>query len=529
MRNVRYWVGFALVAAAASCGGSDKSSQGAKAPSDVTGQGTAPTQSAYPSDTAMNPQTPSTSATSNESTSTSNESTQTQPTSHELLTGTFACLQSQLGMASSPSSMTTPSSSSSSASSGTTPPSSDTAGSRAFSESGGYSDAPERGAGTSGNSSSMAQGSTAQSSSGTTGLGVTTPGSGRDRCAKVAQAASVSPDGLARGDSSATNGVRRLIQSRLSSEQVSADVSDNTLAFFDKGLAALSEAKIAGQALALRSETSPYGTTSSAKGSSGSGKTGASGKTGSSTSPSGTSSSTSPSGAGKSSTARSNAPSQRGTEDWSTQGSASPDQIRDHKALGELYQFGQNLGMTPMGSEAQALAWVIGVNRFVAVRDLPPSDKPLAAEPLFSAILNVPAPAPTAGRTMPTWNQYLAAAARSVNATSSSGTRTGAVGGGPAPTADEKSNLREVSRAAQDRLQVLAQHLPQSSELRDDINESITELKTFSGPSGSGGSSTTSGSGSNKSSGNTSGSGSSGSSSSGSSTDKNSSGSTPSR
>jgi hypothetical protein len=181
------------------------------------------------------------------------------------------------------------------------------------------------------------------------------------------------------------------------------------------------------------------------------------------------------------SSAQSGSSSQRGGEDWSTQGSASTDQIRDHKALGELYQFGQNLGMTPMGSEAQSLAWIIGVNRFIAVRDVPANDKPLVAAPLFSAILNVPAPAPTAGRSMPTWNQYLAAAARSVNSTSSNGARTGAVGGGPAPSADEKGNLKEVARAAQDRLQVLAQHLPPSSELRDEVNESITELKTFTG------------------------------------------------
>jgi len=303
---------------------------------------------------------------------------------------------------------------------------------------------------------------------------------GNSQCAKIAQAANVSADALARGDSEATNSVRRLIQSRLSSEQSSADVSDNTLAFFDKGIAALNEEKIASQALAMHSETSSSSgmTSPGSTPSTSSGKAGASstGKTGSST--------------GKSSSAS----SQHGA-DWSTQGSASTDQIRDHKALGELYQFGQNLGMTPMGSEAQSLAWIIGVNRFIAIRDVPPNEKSLVAAPLFSAILNVPAPAPTAGRSMPTWNQYLAAAARSVNSTSQAGGRSSGVGGGPAPSADEKANLREVARAAQDRLQVLAQHLPPSSELRDEVNESITELKTFTGSSGS---SSTSGSGSTR-------------------------------
>lgn len=379
MRNTRYLVGFALVAVAASCGGSDKSSQGAKAPSDVTASPTTSIEQAYPSNTEVTP-APGAAPMSKPSAETQ------QLTSHELLTRTVACLLP-----------------------------------------------PSGAAGTSSSTTSPSWGAGAQSSSDTGGLGMMNRGNGDSRCAKVAEAASVSPDALARGDSEAINGVRRLIQSRLSSEQTSPDVSDNTLAFFDKGIATLNEAKIANQALAVRQDTAPS--------------------------------------AGKSS-----------------------DAIRDHKALGELYQFGQNLGMTPMGSEAQALAWVVGVDRFIAVRDLPVSDKPLAAAPLFSALLNVPVPAPTAGRSMPTWNQYLAAAARSVNSTSSTGARTGAVGGGPAPSADEKANLGEVARAAQDRLQVLAEHLPPTSDLRDEVNESITELKAFTASSATSGAGSTSGS-----------------------------------
>lgn len=446
MRNTRYLAGLALVAAAASCGGSDKSSQGAKAPSDMTAE-QRPTEQTYPSNAELNPP-PAPSAMSN-------PSPESQVTAHDLLAGTFGCLLPQSGIAGTErsTSMTSPNTSMTGAgTSASRSPSQGTSGTST----------------TSGASTGTSTGTTS-SANDSAGLGVKSSG-GDSRCAKVAQAANVSADGLARGDSEATNSVRRLIQSRLSSEQASADVSDNTLAFFDKGLAALNEGKIASQALAMRSETSsPSGMTTS-----GTGKTSTStGKTSSGTVKSGTSSTKSSAPSGSS--------SQRGGEDWSTQGSASTDQIRDHKALGELYQFGQNLGMTPMGSEAQSLAWIVGVNRFIAVRDVPANDKPLVAAPLFSAILNVPAPAPTAGRSMPTWNQYLAAAARSVNSTSSSGARTGAVGGGPAPSADEKGNLKEVARAAQDRLQVLAQHLPPSSELRDEVNESITELKTFTG------------------------------------------------
>lgn len=478
MRNARYLVGLALVAAAASCGGSDKSSQGAKAPSDMTAEQRS-TEQTYPSNAELNPP-PAPSAMSN-------PSPESQLTAHELLSGTFACLLPQSGTPGTTSStsmarpsMTPDSPPSSGRSYGTAPsPSSeDTAGARAFSitDTEGSGAAPRKsGSASSGSSSANAAPSNATPrASDTTGLGMTSGARGDSSCSRVAQASNVSPDALARGDSEATNAVRRLIQSRLSSEQSSADVSDNTLAFFDKGIAALNEAKIASQALATRRQTSSRSgmTTSGSPASTGK-TTSGSGKTSSGTV-------TSSTGSTKS-TAQSGSSSQPGGEDWSTQGSASTDQIRDHKALGELYQFGQNLGMTPMGSEAQSLAWIVGVSRFIAVRDVSANDKPLVAAPLFSALLNVPAPAPTAGRSMPTWNQYLAAAARSVNSTSSTGTRTSAVGGGPAPNADEKANLKEVARAAQDRMQVLAQHLPPSSELRDEVNESITELKTLTG------------------------------------------------
>jgi hypothetical protein len=225
---------------------------------------------------------------------------------------------------------------------------------------------------------------------------------------------------LAKGDSAAINSARQLIQNRLTAEVASADVSENTVALFDKGVAALKEEQSAKQALAQKARAKAVPSTGQ-------------------------------------------------------------DQIREHKALGELYQFGKNLGMTPIGSDAQALAWVLGVDRFIGVRDLPASDKPLAAEPLFGAILEVSAPAPTAGRTAPTWNQYLAAAARSVSGSSAGTPRANGVGGGPAPSGDEKANLREVGRAVQDRMTVIASHLPQGSPMAKQVQRVVSDLRDFTG------------------------------------------------
>jgi len=62
---------------------------------------------------------------------------------------------------------------------------------------------------------------------------------------------------------------------------------------------------------------------------------------------------------------------------------------------------------------AQAVAWIIAVNRFDDVSDLPTQQKALAAEPLFAVIMNVPPPA-TAGTSSAAWNEYLSTTARSV-------------------------------------------------------------------------------------------------------------------
>jgi hypothetical protein len=309
----------------------------------------------------------------------------------------------------------------------------------------------------------------AESSSGTIGLGRATAGTAANGCSFAADAVGVLPTDLVKGDSAAINSVRQVIQNRLTAEAASVDVSDNTVALFDKGVAAIKEEQMAKQALAQKTQAKADTSYSSANMSSARANTGTS-STGKTNKP--RSNATTPK-AGASSPN-----DQRAAEaDFGT----GQDQLREHKALGELFQFGKNLGMTPTGSEAQALAWVLGVDRFISVRDLPASDKPLAAEPLFSAILEVPAPAPTAGRTAPTWNQYLAAAARSVSASSAGTTRANGVGGGPAPTGDEKTNLRDVGRAVQDRMTVIALHLPQGSPMANEVQLVLSDLRDFTG------------------------------------------------
>jgi hypothetical protein len=150
------------------------------------------------------------------------------------------------------------------------------------------------------------------------------------------------------------------------------------------------------------------------------------------------------------------------------------DEIRAHRALGDLYQFGRSQGTTDTGAAAQALAWIIAVDRFDSVRDVPVQQKALAAEPLFAVILNTPAPA-SAGTSASAWNEYLSTTAHSV-ASMAGGGATHAVGGGPSTT-DEKANMQIIARSAEDHLQVIGQQLPPSSPLRAQVDQSIAELR----------------------------------------------------
>jgi hypothetical protein len=291
------------------------------------------------------------------------------------------------------------------------------------------------------------QGSTGQGSmgQGSTGQGYTAgqPGSAAEQCVTVAQSANVMPTSLAMGDATAIDSVRRTLDSRLSAEGASPDVSNNTLAFFDKGVAAAKEARIATESIYSGSSRGTGGGPSSSGTSSGHGHSG---------------SSTSKPDSKQSSSSRPGA-----------------EEIRAHRALGDLYQFGRNLGATENGTAAQALSWIIAVDRFEAVNDLPTQYKALAAEPLFAVILNVPAPS---GGRANAWNDYLAAAARSAGGTTPG---AGAVGGGPSG-GGEKANMRQVARAAEERLQVLGQQLPPSSPLRSEVDRTIADLRKMETP-----------------------------------------------
>jgi hypothetical protein len=297
---------------------------------------------------------------------------------------------------------------------------------------------------------SMGQGSTGQGSTGqgTTGQGTTgqgstggssgSSGSAAEACVAIGQATNVMPTALVLGDSSAIDTVRRNLENRLTAEGATPDVSSNTLALFDKGVAAAKEARIADEA--LYGGTSPRGVGGGPSSGSSHGH--------------GTSGATKPEGSKPSTAARPGA-----------------DEIKAHRALGDLYQFGRNLGTTETGTQAQALAWIIAVDRFQTVVDLPPQQKSLAAEPLFAVMFNVPGPT---GAKASNWADYLSAAARSAG--SATGAPPGAVGGGPA-TANDKANLRQVAHGAEDRLQVLGQQLPPSSPLRPEIDRTISDLR----------------------------------------------------
>jgi hypothetical protein len=158
--------------------------------------------------------------------------------------------------------------------------------------------------------------------------------------------------------------------------------------------------------------------------------------------------------------------------------SQTADQIRAHTALSDLYQYGRNLGATEGGTQAQALAWVIGANRFMAVEQVPPPAKSLVAEPLFSALLNVPAPAPVAGRMVPSYNEYLAAAARSVSATSAKAGatvgrwwRTGRSERKSQPHAGRQNHRRAIAGSRQ--------QLPFTSPLRSEVDRTTAGLNAL--------------------------------------------------
>ncbi len=247
-----------------------------------------------------------------------------------------------------------------------------------------------------------------------------------ERCRSAAQAANVLPNALERADSSALDAVRRLVEARLSSGAALSEASSNALAFFDRGTSAAKEAQLAHEAF--------FGV-----------RSGLQDRTGQ--------------------TAGSSSALIRGADD-----------ARAHRSLDLLYQFGRSLGSIQSGAEAQALAWIIAVDRFTAVRHVPAQQKSLAAEPLLSGILNVAPPPSTTGATSD-WNQYVATAARELGAMSASGSAR-AIGGGPSAAA-ENANLTPIRRTSEERLKTLQQQLAPSSDYRIELDRTLTKLRTF--------------------------------------------------
>ncbi|HKQ69545.1 MAG TPA: hypothetical protein VJT73_09405 [Polyangiaceae bacterium] len=423
MRNVRALCGFAVLATAFGCGGSDQSGKGAETPAEPTAAGT-PTPEPAP-ESQMPPagepapggaqagQTPGQSGMSQPGQPGMGPSdpgamgqpgqAQMQLSSQELMMGSVTCVLGPVLYHG---------------------PKSETA----------------RGGGPQLGSDGSAQPSGAASpGTSATGGGL---GPVAEKCMKTAQAVNVTPSAIYNAEPTALDAVRKAVDARLSAEGASTDAADNALGFYDKGIAAAKEARTATDTLVQQANamTPPA-------------------RTGSSSSRGGR---------------------KAGPPLPSAGAAALGEQLRSHRALGELYQFGRNQGTTEIGTEAQTLAWVIGANRFALVDELPVAMKPYAAEPLFAAILNVPAPTPPAGKPMPTWNDYLAAAARSISATSStSGTSGRAVGGGPGGAADEKANLKQVVQTTEERLRVLGEQLPPSSELRAISDRTVTTLRNY--------------------------------------------------
>jgi hypothetical protein len=158
--------------------------------------------------------------------------------------------------------------------------------------------------------------------------------------------------------------------------------------------------------------------------------------------------------------------------------SQTPDQVRAFRKLAALYEFGRNQGGSDTGTEARALAWIVGVDRFMSVKDVPATQRAGVAEPLFSVLLNVEAPTVAAGRAVPDWNAYLATAARATTrAPASESGKLKAIGGGPSTA--EETNLKEIARASKERLDAIGQKLPRSSDLRAEIERTTANLREF--------------------------------------------------
>jgi hypothetical protein len=236
-----------------------------------------------------------------------------------------------------------------------------------------------------------------------------------ERCITAVEAAGTSLSPLVRFDATAIQRARGALERQLAEEGTATAASNDVLAFFDKGVAAAKEARRADEAL--------FGHPASGA-------------------------------------------------------QVSTDDVRSFRKLAALHEFGRNQGGSDTGTEARALAWIIGVDRFMSIADVPAQQRVHVAEPFFSVLLNVEAPALPSGRAAPSWNDYLAAAARSTGHAPAPGPGAKAIGGGPSDVVEE-ANLKEIARASKERLDAIGQKLPRSSDLRAEIERTVANLGEF--------------------------------------------------
>jgi hypothetical protein len=162
------------------------------------------------------------------------------------------------------------------------------------------------------------------------------------------------------------------------------------------------------------------------------------------------------------------------------------DKIRAHRAVVALDDYGRTSD-SAMGVEARAIAALIVANDFLLVSHVKPTQRPFAAEPLFTMFFGTEflsehpesAPAP--------WPEYVSAAARAIEPPTSTAapelvdpwpTVQDGSGSVSASVPDEHASLRAVTSHVSAHLQTLAQQLPEG-EIRSALERTIGHLVAF--------------------------------------------------
>jgi len=143
--------------------------------------------------------------------------------------------------------------------------------------------------------------------------------------------------------------------------------------------------------------------------------------------------------------------------------------------LRDLAHFARDMKSSTIGTEAQALVWILGAQRFAEVPHASPPRKIVAGQALVSAVLDTPG----YGRksTTESWNQYIASAVRSLR--SDAARRGPAIGGGPPSDGEEDDNTRAIVNAAKARMRTLTARLPETSAMRSELTRAAAQLDAF--------------------------------------------------